>query len=189
MPPKLSAVLALLLPLLLANAARLLYTRSAPPPVLTTPGLSPRLALPLARVAMDVHNSAQYALSGPLAEAQWAALVPAHGGVVHVGGEALLLGMFHQLRCLDVLRREWVRGAAAFAANTSEAQPAPRAHHCLNYLRQMVLCRADRRLESVMDPFGPHAVQVRGAQTCADWEGVYAFVEGHAGGAGAYDDL
>lgn len=43
-------------------------------------------------------------------------------------------------------------------------------------LGQMILCRGDRRLERVVDPFGPHAVQVRETTTCRDWASVHAQV-------------
>ncbi|KAJ7662327.1 hypothetical protein B0H17DRAFT_991779 [Mycena rosella] len=168
MSTKFSMAIAILLPLMLANAARML---------LLTPfnaaGVSPKLNVgPLNEVLMDVHNTVSYELNGTQADAQWAALIPAYGGIVRLGPERtpFMLSMYHQLRCLDVLRRDYVAGSMG-KPNTS-----PATRHCLNYIRQMVLCRGDRRLESVIDPYGQHAVQVRGTQTCRDWSQVYDFV-------------
>ncbi|KAJ7132441.1 hypothetical protein C8R44DRAFT_774058 [Mycena epipterygia] len=178
MPTRVSAsaaLLAVLLPLLLANAARMLsFPEFFAPP--KSPALSPRLSLALPPVLMDVHNTANYELNGSLADAQWAALFPAQGGVICLGPERepFMLSMFHQLRCLDVIRRDYVAGSMDAGKGTSAA-----TRHCLNYIRQMILCRGDRRLEAVVDPYGAHAVQVRGTQTCRDWSAVYDFVREH----------
>ncbi|KAJ7456067.1 hypothetical protein FB451DRAFT_1372967 [Mycena latifolia] len=188
MPTKLRVALSLLLPLLLANAARILLSSTSPPLAPPTPHASPRLSLHLEEVLMDVHDTPHYGLNGSAADAQWAALIPHNGGIVRLRAgtrekeETFMLGMAHQLRCLDVIRRDWVRGAELHEAD-AEWQPTTSAvtAHCLAYLRQMVLCHADRRLEPVVDPFGAHAVNVRGVQTCRDWEAVYKWVLGHEG--------
>nr|GAT49350.1 predicted protein [Mycena chlorophos] len=133
-------------------------------------GISPVWDLPLDTVLMDVHNTDNYDLNGTLADAQWAALMPPNGGIVELGphGEKFMLSMAHQLQCLDVIRQDYVAGWEG-RRTTPNGEVSARAHHCLNYIRQMVLCRGDRRLEQVVDPFGAHAVQVRGTQTCKDW--------------------
>ncbi|KAJ7153216.1 hypothetical protein C8R46DRAFT_1119773 [Mycena filopes] len=117
---------------------------------------------------MDVHNSANYPLNGSHADVQWAALVP-HGGLVHLGPqrELFMVSMYHQLRCLDIIRRDYGEGSMG------KPETSAVTRHCLNYIRQMVLCRGDKRLECVVDPFGEHAVQVRGTQTCRDWTKIY----------------
>ena len=76
--------------------------------------------------------------------------------------------MWHQLRCLDIIRRAY----DAHEGLTPEG-PSPVARHCLHYLRQTVLCRSDTRLEPVIDTDGPHAVQPWGTMTCKDWTRVY----------------
>jgi hypothetical protein len=146
--------------------------------LVNAPGVSPRLNLPLNDVLMDVHNAANYELNGTLADAQWATLIPEHGGIVRLGPDRtpFMLSMYHQLRCLDIMRRDYIAGSLS---PPGEHETSPSTRHCLNYIRQMVMCRGDRRLESVIDPFGEHAVQVRGTQTCRNWEQVYAFVRGN----------
>ncbi len=47
----------------------------------------------------------------------------------------------------------------------------------MNYLRQMIMCRANLRLEPVVDPFGVHAVDPWGKLTCRDWRNVYSAFE------------
>ncbi|KAJ7100383.1 hypothetical protein C8R44DRAFT_946770 [Mycena epipterygia] len=164
-----AALLAVLLPLLLANDTHMLSLPDlfAPP---KSPALSPRLSLALPPVLKDVHNTANYELNGSLADAQWATLFPAQGGVVRLGpeGESSMLSMFHQLWCLNVIRRDYVAGPMDAGKGTSAA-----TRHCLNYIRQMILCRGDRRLEAVVDPYGAHAVQARGTQMRRDWREVY----------------
>lgn len=123
----------------------------------------------LREVLMDVHNTEHYQLNGSQADAQWEALIPANGGLVRLGphNELFMVSMYHQLKCLDIIRRHYVEGSMG------KAGTPPVTRHCLNYLRQMVLCRGDRRLECVVDLDGDHIVQVRGTQTCRDWTHVY----------------
>ncbi|KAF8900193.1 hypothetical protein CPB85DRAFT_1326159 [Mucidula mucida] len=118
---------------------------------------------------MHVQNTVHYQLNGSLAEAQWSSLIPEGGGIVRLGPnrEPFMLSMYHQLRCLDLIRKAYIHGA-----NGDRSFDAA-AGHCLNYIRQMVFCRGDLRLERVVDPNGPHAVQVRETTTCQDWTAVY----------------
>jgi hypothetical protein len=71
--------------------------------------------------------------------------------------------MFHQLRCLNVIR-------SAVAGDSSISQE--HQTHCLNYLRQMVLCRGSTFTESIRGPVEDREV-VRESYTCRDWEAVY----------------
>lgn len=120
-------------------------------------------------VFMDVHNTHKYQLNGSEAHVQWEALIPPNGGLVRLGPhkELFMVSMYHQLKCLDLIRREYVDRSMGKSGTPSVA------HHCLNYIRQMILCRGDRRLECVVDPLGEHAVQIGGTQTCGDWTQVY----------------
>ncbi|KAF7290734.1 hypothetical protein MIND_01314100 [Mycena indigotica] len=138
------------------------------------PGVSPVWDLPLGPVLMDVHNTDKYALNGSLADAQWAALTGSpDNDVIHLGEKEYMLSMTHQLRCLDIIRRDYVAGWQGRRTTHVAAQ----TQHCLNYIRQMVLCRGDRRLEEVVDPFGEHAVEVRGSRTCRDWTAVFESIK------------
>ncbi|KAK7472492.1 hypothetical protein VKT23_000607 [Stygiomarasmius scandens] len=155
---------------------------------------------PLPTVIMDVQNTVNYQLNATSStNAQWKALYP-HNGIVHIGpnAEPFLPSVFHQLRCLDIIRLAYVAQEEHMTSHhdhswkqrdvhghhdDSEKPDVPevvedaRAKHCLNYLRQMLLCRSDLNLESVqaMGPGDPniHAVPSRRAQTCQDWTLVY----------------
>ena len=102
--------------------------------------------------------------------AEWASLFPAgSGGFVRLGPRARLFGvsMFHQLHCLDKMRRAVVR------APPSEWE-SWHTQHCLNYVRQMLLCAASVRLEPVKQAVGAGAegpkVDGLGLEhRCRDW--------------------
>lgn len=71
--------------------------------------------------------------------------------------------MFHQLHCLDKLRRAVV-----------EEPPSEwerwHTQHCLNYIRQMLLCAASNKLEPVKNVTEGLKVDGLGLEhTCRDW--------------------
>ncbi|KAG7452003.1 uncharacterized protein BT62DRAFT_275440 [Guyanagaster necrorhizus] len=129
---------------------------------------------PLPSVTMDLENTVNYQLnSTTYNNAQWSALAPG-GGIVHLGPNhtPYLPSFFHQLRCLDIIRLFYA--AQEQDMINKDAKEAAAATHCLNYLRQMLFCRSDLNLESVIsgDP-DHHAVASRRTQTCRDWRVVY----------------
>ncbi|KAI0262323.1 hypothetical protein BC834DRAFT_972120 [Gloeopeniophorella convolvens] len=143
---------------------------------------------------MSAEESTHYQLTGAQAEREWAALVPAEDGALRLGGtadaaERFGVSMLHELRCLDVLRRELVRTHPADGGDAPAPLPASGlARHCLNYVRQMALCRADTTLVSVLNPADPHPFA--DVAVCNDWERVYDAVarnqaEWRAGDGGA----
>ncbi|TFK35071.1 hypothetical protein BDQ12DRAFT_688754 [Crucibulum laeve] len=138
---------------------------------LTSLGYAYEWDINLPLVLMDFQNTVNYQLNGSVADAQWEAMMPQNDGLIYLGPEKqpFMLSVFHQLRCLDIMRRAYTDGAAG-----GDSHKSPLARHCLNYIRQMVYCRGDLRLERVVDPNGPHAVQVRDPQTCRDWRAVYS---------------
>ncbi|KAH6912438.1 hypothetical protein BKA70DRAFT_1422000 [Coprinopsis sp. MPI-PUGE-AT-0042] len=140
------------------------------------PALSWNIQFP-APVLMDVQNSVNYQLNGSAADVQWKALMPSGDGIVRLGPDQkpFMLSTFHQLRCLDILRDSYVRDMQQGRPN-----PTPLTRHCLNYIRQMVLCRGNLKLERVVDPYGAHSVQIRDPMTCRDWRSLYSHVEANA---------
>ena len=88
--------------------------------------------------------------------------------------------LFHQLRCLDVIRRQYMLpllpptpGAPPDENRTPPVRPI--ARHCMNYLRQTVWCRPSTWLESTKNVFGT-ATRTYDA-VCRDWNEVYSAVE------------
>lgn len=104
------------------------------------------------------------------ASAEWASLFPAgSGGFVRLGPQNRLFGvsMFHQLHCLDKMRR------AVIEPPPSEWE-SWHTQHCLNYVRQMLLCAASTRVEPVKrgSGFGKESLKVDGLgleHKCRDW--------------------
>ncbi|KAI0056926.1 hypothetical protein BV25DRAFT_1478117 [Artomyces pyxidatus] len=126
-------------------------------------------ALPIVP-AFSEPNTVHYKMHGADTDAEWAAMTPGNG-FVYLGEQRrqFSLSVFHQLRCLDTLRVELARSRA------NETMPTELSRHCLNYLRQMVLCRADVALVPVLGKpkreLYPDIVQ------CSGWRQVYAAVK------------
>ncbi|RDX45945.1 hypothetical protein OH76DRAFT_1356928 [Lentinus brumalis] len=99
----------------------------------------------------------------------WGALVPGDG-LIHLGPnhEPFMVSMFHQLRCLDVVRDQLTKSRAQ-----REEQPA---RHCMNYIRQMILCRGDTNLDPYQYPSNIHPVEPHPVRRCLDWNAVYSAV-------------
>lgn len=99
----------------------------------------------------------------------WNQLVPPDGGIIRLAGDdrPYTISLFHQLRCLDVIR------VAVLRAHANGTLPDARTEHCMNYLRQMVLCRADTYLESAYSLTSKHTVEITTPKTCQDWTQVY----------------
>ncbi|KAI0631448.1 hypothetical protein C8Q77DRAFT_1218934 [Trametes polyzona] len=113
------------------------------------------------------------------ASAAWRALVPGTGHIYlpsptslsdnATEPEPFMVSMFHQLRCLDVLR-------AQLALPRAERTEQP-ARHCMNYIRQMVLCRGDTHLDPYQYPSNVRPVDANPIRRCRDWRAVYEAVD------------
>ncbi|CDO70537.1 hypothetical protein BN946_scf184573.g5 [Trametes cinnabarina] len=104
------------------------------------------------------------------ASAAWGALVPG-AGLVHLGPhrEPFMVSMLHQLRCLDIMRDQLAKPRAQ-----REEQPA---RHCMNYIRQMILCRGDTQLDPYQYPSNNKPVDANPIRRCLDWRAVYDAVD------------
>ena len=118
-------------------------------------------------VAFAFDSGLRYDLNASQA---WGALVPGEG-LIHLGPhhEPFLVSMFHQLRCLDVMRDQLSKPRAQ-----RDEQPA---RHCMNYIRQMILCRGDTHLDPYQYPSNIHPVEPHPVRRCLDWRAVYEAVE------------
>lgn len=92
-----------------------------------------------------LQDTVHYQLNTTESVEEFAALVPIRGHTVPVGKQEIThtVALFHQLRCLDILRSD-------YAAQRGETRMG---RHCLNYLRQSILCLADVKLEPAVNPF------------------------------------
>jgi hypothetical protein len=118
-------------------------------------------------------ESAHYAVDAPLARCEWISArdVTRGQGQVRAGPDmrAFGVGMVHQLHCLNLIRMGIVE----------PPRPALSDHvqHCLNYLRQLLLCTADAALEPG-DFVKRDYARDRMATTrqCRDWGTLYGSV-------------
>ena len=134
--------------------------------------------LPVAHLPME--NTVHYDLGTDLGILEWnnATLPgPNHDGVVWLttkGGERkpFTFSLFHQLKCLNIVRESLMA-----RRHPPYSEPSRLAIHCMNYIRQMVLCRADLTLESGRHPRGPNTVVSDVTHVCRDWSVIWDEVE------------
>ncbi len=127
-------------------------------------------------VLMSVENSVHYAFNTSLSVLEWEAILPSNGGVLYLGDrdqpQRSTISMFHQLRCLNIIRD----GLVSFRG-TDKTAPSRLVTHCMQYLRQMVLCRSHLHLESVRNHVGPRIAVSETTHRCRDWSAVYEAAE------------
>lgn len=131
-------------------------------------------------VQMTVENSTHYPIQGPSAKSEWDSVYPRSYGFVRLGPNhrTMCVSMFHQLHCVEKMR---------LALNDPEDPIAtiPHLQHCMNFIRQMMLCAADTTLEPADEvvrdesgrEVGTRASGVGVTHTCRDWTTVYETVE------------
>ncbi|KAI0342384.1 hypothetical protein BDW22DRAFT_1357718 [Trametopsis cervina] len=161
------------------------------PPAWLDGDYPPYLPLPLGPpVALTLEDSRHYALSSADADAEWESVYPGGGlGFVRLGPHKRFfsLSMFHQMHCLDSLRRavlgrEHSHGAREGGSGEEEVlhgRDVEHSAHCLNYLRQTVLCAADLTLEPEIGEEGSQEVGegLGVTHVCRDWGKVYDFAK------------
>ncbi|KAI9439106.1 hypothetical protein H4582DRAFT_115883 [Lactarius indigo] len=120
-------------------------------------------------VLMNIESTKHYQLSGYSADAEWAALAP-NKGTIYLGPQhrPFSISLFHQLRCLDVIRRD--------ITESLPPEESKLSRHCLNYMRQMVLCRTDLAVDPVLGRELEAEVRAETNQ-CVDWRRVYQNLE------------
>ncbi|KAK7042064.1 hypothetical protein R3P38DRAFT_304545 [Favolaschia claudopus] len=123
-------------------------------------------------VGFTVFNTARYGLNDEGAE-DYAKLMPSGGHTVHLASEdgqdihAFTVTLFHQLKYLEICHHEYLK--------KPRSPPTPLLRHCLNYLRQSVLCHADTRLESIKNAEVQSSKEYE--TVCRDWTQVYDAAE------------
>lgn len=122
-----------------------------------------------------MEDSVNYQLDTAEGALQWQALIPLGGGVVKLGpsSKKFRISMFHQLDCLDIIRRNILERHV-----DRTTPPSSETRYCLNYIRQMILCRSDTQLEPVRSEYGGKSVQPFVTHSnCRDWTTVYSELE------------
>lgn len=120
---------------------------------------------------MIVHDSTRFSLETDAGAKVYEDMLP-NGHLVHVGEnwEPHTVSMFHQLRCLQIIGETYLSPGRNKSRELSE--------HCLNYLRQMFLCKPSLQLESIRTDARGESQTSRPYETvCNDWTAVYDAVE------------
>jgi len=125
---------------------------------------------------MQIFDTSHYGLD-PEGDDDWAHLLPLGEHLVYLKPDKLTpnsskypytVTLFHELKCLELFRKAY---QAVSASSSHQQDPGPLIHHCLNYLRQQVLCHANTKLESVKNFQAQSARQY--ITVCRDWTAVY----------------
>lgn len=124
-------------------------------------------------VALRIITAKRYSLDED-GDEEWAKILPAGGHLVHIATDVSVapephtVTLFHQLKCLEIIRTQF--------KSSPNTPISPHTQHCMNYLRQTLLCRPNLRLESVEDEFGLSDRNFYDT-TCRDWTAVYGEAE------------
>ncbi|RYC64199.1 hypothetical protein CHU98_g2003 [Xylaria longipes] len=112
---------------------------------------------------------------------RWKTLMPGGGNMAWAKGESFsTTSMTHQLHCLFMMGRIY----AGMTTGMTDSLPSDyHAHflHCIDYLRQGVMCSADMALElhdsSDADDLGPQDGGLNGHHVCKDYTQVLGYLE------------
>jgi len=129
------------------------------------------LPIDLDTVAMTFGDSEHYNITGIWTWLEWQSIThfPKGDGIVRLGPNAreFEVSIFRQLRCIDTLRQALINGADA------------KSEHCLNLLRQTVLCGSDITLDALNVYIDGKLIATNGVgmtHVCRDWSRVYQYV-------------
>lgn len=133
-------------------------------------------------VAMVLEDSRHYSLNSSDAEAEWQSIYPGRlQGFIHLGPKKRFfsLSLYHQIHCLDSLRHAILgsQGHGQGGHGHVGARDVEHSAHCLNYLRQTIMCAADLTLEPEIVPGSQDVGEGLGAvHICRDWSKVHEYV-------------
>jgi hypothetical protein len=128
-----------------------------------------------------MENTIHYALHTPLGDAQWKSRLPSGDGLIQLGpsGRVFSVGLFHELRCLNIIRSALGEIFAHPEKSTPDVdgQP-PLVKHCMDYIRQMVLCHADLTVMNIKTVQGRgHVADSAVTRVCKDHGAIFAAAE------------
>ncbi|KAJ3753849.1 hypothetical protein EV360DRAFT_52727 [Lentinula raphanica] len=104
-----------------------------------------------------MHPSSSYLLSSD-GDYNWSTLTPTSSGgfIYHPQyNKFYTISMYHQIHCLNALRRYIAQGMTTRANLHLTNEVLSHTNHCLDYLRQALLCQGDTTLEPVHEILVP----------------------------------
>jgi len=131
---------------------------------------------------MRVENTVHYAIGTELGVVEWKSLLPLGNGTIYLKAsdnthQEFTASIFHQLRCLDIIRQGIISFRGGANAEAHRSSPSPLVQHCMDYMRQMVLCRSTSQLQSVRNHTGTRITVSDVTQVCKDWTTVFREAE------------
>ena len=95
------------------------------------------------------------------------------------GSQVWATTLMHQIHCLGMMKSTWTKMANGESINNRRHDHFP---HCIEYLRQAVMCQADLTLEPAIDPMQwPIGTSGWGVvHECKDWDAVLNAVKQRA---------
>ena len=104
----------------------------------------------------------------------WKDILPHEFAQVYLGEQPLpyVASMFHTLHCTHMLLESLNGTMSMPSMGTLRAMHLT---HCVNYIRQMILCQADATLEEMTHPGDRHGTP--GNRKCRDWKTVLRVTE------------
>lgn len=121
---------------------------------------------------MLIGSTAHYRINNSDTEDEYRSLLPSGGYLVHLPNkngnlEEYTVTLFHQLKCLDIIRQEYLNDASQPVSSLTR--------HCMNYLRQSLLCNLNTGLENAKNSAATASRSYNAL--CFDWTKVYAEAE------------
>ncbi|KAE9388889.1 hypothetical protein BT96DRAFT_1025266 [Gymnopus androsaceus JB14] len=124
-------------------------------------------------VEIVVEESSHYSIMGPDAKTEWENHLPYSYGVVlligpHNRALYVTVAVIHQVHCIQRWRSELANEGSPDWHHTQ---------HCLNYLREWILCQSDQTLEPGDFALRNFSTAREGAtHICRDWRTVYDYM-------------
>lgn len=91
----------------------------------------------------------------------------------------VMLEVFHQLHCLNVLRLQvYQPGGLESLEEQARAKKEIHVNHCVDYLRQVLMCHGDMTpitIQTKEDHWPPYEARFDIRHTCRDFERLHAF--------------
>ncbi|THU88475.1 hypothetical protein K435DRAFT_679731, partial [Dendrothele bispora CBS 962.96] len=132
-------------------------------------------------VVMHYSETTHYQLDHMDSNHEYAKLLPSGQHLVTVDDDSgvtknYTVTLFHQMKCLDIIRRTYVKHWRSGRSRTIWSNPDEIfTQHCLNYLHQTILCRPHLGLESTHNSKASASRDFE--MVCRDWTEVYKEAE------------
>ncbi|RDX57168.1 hypothetical protein OH76DRAFT_1476613 [Lentinus brumalis] len=123
------------------------------------------------RVPVTIEESVHYPPLGAPTDQEWLSIASPSYGYIRLGPEdrTFVITMFHELHCLRMINR---------ALSKMPGATVDHIKHCLNYIRQGILCEPDLTLEpGNFEERDFEVERIGGTHMCLNWDPLYEWVD------------